>query len=434
VAGSIAPGPPGRGQRLLRYAASAIVDVSVLREQPAFRLMWTGQLISELGRQVIVIAMPYEVYVRTRSTLAVGLLAAVELVAVVGLSLPGGALADALDRRRLLLLTQLSLGLFTLLLVTSSLLPDSPLWWVYAAAFAISAISAFDRPARQAVLYSMVSRERLNSVAALDQGSRQLASVCGPVAGGLLIGGFGLAAGYGFAAVGFVWMSLTLMRLRHAISAELAPLRRLKGVREGLSFVRQRPVILSTMVMDFTANLFGFPSALFPVLAVSVFRVGAPGLGILAAAPAIGALVTSLFSRRLTSMRRKGLGVTGFYLLWGVAITLFGLATFSFPLALGFLGAAGACDIAAAVLRASIVQGNTPDAMRGRVSSINMLAVTAGPRLGDVEATMVAAATSAGFSVVTGGLLCLLGTLLVARRSSPLLAYMDEPERPKRRL
>jgi MFS family permease len=391
--------------------------------------MWMGQVISELGRQVIVIAMPYEVYVRTHSTIMVGLLAALELVAIVGLSLPGGAFADALDRRRLLLLTQLSLGLLTLALVTSALVPDSPLWWVFAAAFAISAISAFDRPARQATLYSMVGRERLNSVAALDQGARQLASVCGPAAGGLLIGGLGLASAYGFAAVGFAWMSLTLVRLRGAISTEPAPLRRLKGIREGLSFVRQRPLIHSTMVMDFTANLFGFPSALFPVLAVSVFRVGAPGLGILAAAPAAGALITSLFSRRLTSMRRKGLGVTGFFLLWGVAITLFGLASFSFPLALGFLGAAGGCDIAAAVLRASIVQGNTPDAMRGRVSSINMLAVTAGPRLGDVEATIVAAATSTGFSIVTGGLLCLLGTLLVARRFSSLLAYRDEPKR-----
>jgi hypothetical protein len=171
--------------------------------------------------------------------------------------------------------------------------------------------------------------------------------------------------------------------------------------------------------------VFGFPSALFPVLAVSVFKVGAPGLGLLAGAPAVGALGASLLSGSLTGIRRKGLGVIGFVCLWGLAITAFGLASFSFPLALLCLGVAGACDIAAAVLRASIVQGSTPDEMRGRVMSINLLAVTGGPRLGDLEATAVASVSSAGFSIVTGGLLCVVGTLAVASRFPALRAYLD---------
>jgi hypothetical protein len=384
-----------RRGRLARRARSALVDTSAIREEPGFRLLWGGQLVSEFGRQVVIIAMPFEIYVRTQSTIAIGILAAVELVSIVGLSLPAGSLADSVDRRRLLLVTQGCLVACSLALVG------------------------------KAALYSIVSRDRMNSAVAVDQASNQLAGVCGPALGGLVIGAAGLGAAFGVAAAGFGLMILSLLALRSPISPSLVPMRRLRGVRDGLAFVRSRPAVLSTMAIDFTAMVFGFPSALFPVLAVSVFKVGAPGLGLLAGAPAVGALGASLLSGSLTGIRRKGLGVIGFVCLWGLAITAFGLASFSFPLALLCLGVAGACDIAAAVLRASIVQGSTPDEMRGRVMSINLLAVTGGPRLGDLEATAVASVSSAGFSIVTGGLLCVVGTLAVASRFPALRAYLD---------
>lgn len=167
----------------------------------------------------------------------------------------------------------------------------------------------------------------------------------------------------------------------------------------------------------------GFPVALFPALALTVFGAGAPGLGLLVSAIAVGALAASVLSGPLTAMRRKGIGVTVLFTVWGTAIALFGLATFSFPLALFLLAVAGAADIAAAVLRASIVQGTIPDAMRGRVASINSLIATGGPRLGDFEATIVAGFTSVPFSVVSGGVLCVLGTLVVARAFPQLLAF-----------
>jgi MFS family permease len=414
-----------RRGRLARRARSALVDTSAIREEPGFRLLWGGQLVSEFGRQVVIIAMPFEIYVRTQSTIAIGILAAVELVSIVGLSLPAGSLADSVDRRRLLLVTQGCLVACSLALVATAAVPDLPIWLVYVAAFVLSAASAIDRPARKAALYSIVSRDRMNSAVAVDQASNQLAGVCGPALGGLVIGTAGLGAAFGVAAAGFGLMILSLLALRSPISPSLVPMRRLRGVRDGLAFVRSRPAVLSTMAIDFTAMVFGFPSALFPVLAVSVFKVGAPGLGLLAGAPAVGALGASLLSGSLTGIRRKGLGVIGFVCLWGLAITAFGLASFSFPLALLCLGVAGACDIAAAVLRASIVQGSTPDEMRGRVMSINLLAVTGGPRLGDLEATAVASVSSAGFSIVTGGLLCVVGTLAVASRFPALRAYLD---------
>jgi MFS family permease len=421
----------GSRRNLRRSARSAIVDVSAIRDDRTFRRLWGGMVLSEFGRQVIVIAMPFEVYVRTGSTLAVGLLAAVELAAIVTLSLPAGALADALDRRRLLLVTQTILAACALALAASATIPDLPLAVVYVTAFVLFAASAIDRPARKAALFSVVRRDLLNSAVAIDQASIQLASVAGPALGGLVIGAFGLGAAFTMAMLGFGVMIVALLGLAMTISPAQAPMRRLQGIRDGLSFVRRRPVILSTMAMDFTAMVFGFPSALFPALAVTIFAVGAPGLGLLAGAPAAGALISSFLSGSLTSMHRKGVGVIWFFCLWGVAITLFGVATVvvSFPFALLCLAFAGAFDIAAAVLRASIVQGNTPDEMRGRVVSINLLASQTGPRLGDLEATTVASLTSIWFSIVSGGILCLLGTLLVARQFPALRSYLD-PARP----
>lgn len=415
---------PGR-RRIGRAARAALVDTSAIRADPSFRRLWLGQIVSELGRQVVIIAMPFEIYIRTQSTIAIGVLAAVELVSIFGLSLPAGSLADSLDRRRLLLATQATLMATSLALIATAVDPGLPLWLVYACAFVLSAMTALDRPARKAALFTIVRPELMNSAVAVDQASNQLGSVAGPALGGAIIGIVGLGAAFGAAALGFGLMVIALLGLRAPLSAGKMPLRGLRGIGAGLDFVRQRPAVLSTMAIDFTAMVFGFPSALFPVLAVSVYHAGAPALGLLAGAPAAGALVTSVLSGTLTGIRRKGRAVIGFVVIWGFAIAAFGLVAFSFPLALLFLAIAGACDIAAAVLRASIVQAVTPDEMRGRVASINYIAVSGGPRLGDVEATAMASLTSVGFSIVSGGLLCVVGTLLVASRFPALRAYVD---------
>jgi len=189
--------------------------------------------------------------------------------------------------------------------------------------------------------------------------------------------------------IGYILLGVAALLIRQSLAAGTAGLSRLRAIREGVTYVRRTPVVASTMVMDFTAMLFGFPVALFPALALSVFGVGAPGLGLLVSAIAIGALIASVLSGPLTAMRHKGVGVTVLFATWGTAIALFGLATFSFPLALLFLAIAGAADIAAAVLRASIVQSTIPDNMRGRVTSINSLIATAGPRLGDLVELLV---------------------------------------------
>jgi MFS family permease len=198
----------------------------------------------------------------------------------------------------------------------------------------------------------------------------------------------------------------------------------LAAIREGLRFVRARRVILSTFVIDLNAMVFGMPTSLFPALALDVFKVGPAGLGLMAAAPAVGALLGAVLSGWVSAVRRIGVGVIVAVAIWGAAIVGFGLSTFSFPLALVFLAIAGAADVLSAVFRSTIVQLETPDTLRGRVTSIHILVVTSGPRIGDIEAATVASIVGAQLSVVSGGVLCLAGVAVVARLFPELAAHV----------
>ena len=204
----------------------------------------------------------------------------------------------------------------------------------------------------------------------------------------------------------------------------------LAAIREGLRFARQRRAILGSFAIDLNAMIFGMPTSLFPVLALEVFQTGPAGFGLLAAAPGAGAFLGALLSGWVSSVRRTGRAILWAVACWGLAITAFGLATFSFPLALVFLALAGTADVFSAVFRSTLVQLETPDALRGRVMSIHTLVVTSGPRLGDVEAAAVAALTSPQVAIVSGGILCLLGVLVVARRFPELASHTIRPREP----
>jgi len=278
-----------------------------------------------------------------------------------------------------------------------------------------------------------VPPERLPAAIVLQQVNIQACSVVGPAIGGLLIAAVGVAAAYLFDAVTFV----------AAIGAAvaIAPLPLLgravrpgwTAVAEGLRFVRRMPLILSTFVIDLAAMIFGLPVALFPMLALQTFHGGAATLGLLTAAPAAGALIGSLTTGWVGGVRFQGRAVLAAVFVWGAAITAFGLVVVALPLALICLAVAGAADVISAVFRGTITQVATPDPLRGRLSALQLLVVTGGPRLGDVEATVVAALTSAQFSVVSGGLLCLAGVAFVAWRFPQLAAYdaRQPPPRPR---
>ena len=412
--------PVRRRDRLRRL----IVDVEPLRRDRDFRLLWIGQVVSGLGRQVTTIVLPYQVYVLTGTPLAIGALALVQVVPIMAFALGGGVVADAVDRRRLLLLTQAGLAAASLALAALSLLPATPVLAIYAVAFVAAGLGSIDQPARASAVPRLVPRERLPAAIALGQLNFQAAGVVGPAIGGLVLASLGIGACYILDAVTFAAAIAALLLIAPIPPAHGAVRPSLAAMAEGLRFARRRRAILGTFVVDLNAMIFGMPTALFPILALDVFRVGPAGLGVLAAAPAAGALIGALLTGWVGRVRRTGRAVLWAVAGWGLAITAFGLSTFSFPLALVFLAAAGAADVISAVLRSAIVQLVTPDELRGRVTSIHVLVVTGGPRLGDVEASAVASLVGAQFSVVSGGLLCLVG-ILATIRAFPELAAFD---------
>ena len=386
--------------------------------------MWAGQAVSGIGNQITRIALPYQVYVLTGSTLAIAGLTAVQLVPILVFVLGAGSLADAVDRRRLLLVTQLGQALCSVALVGLALIAAPSLAAIFAVAFAASALSAIEQPARSSSTPRLVPPQRLPAAIALGQLNFQVGSVVGPAVGGVLIATVGLGGAYLVDVVTFAASLIAILAI-----APLPPLGTvvrpgLAAVREGLRFAARRRVILSTFVIDLDAMVFGMPTALFPVLALDVFRTGPAGFGLLAAAPAVGAFLGALLSGWVSTVRRTGRAVVVAVVIWGLAIVAFGLSTFSFALALVFLAIAGAADVVSAVFRSTIVQLETPDELRGRVTAIHILAVTSGPRIGDIEAAGVAAFIGAQASVVSGGVLCVLGVAAVVRAFPELMTHV----------
>jgi MFS family permease len=403
-----------------------LLDTAPLRLDRDYRWLWAGQAVSGIGTQVTRLALPYQVYVLTGSTLAIAALTAVQLVPILIFSLGAGSVADAVDRRRLLLVTQVGLMACSAALAWLALSPAPSLLVLFVVAFVAAGLSSIDQPARSSAVPRLVPPERLPAAIALGQLNFQIASVIGPAIAGVLIATIGLAGAYGLDVVSFAASFIGLLAIAplppHATAARPG----LAAVREGLRFALSRRVILSTFVIDLDAMIFGMPTSLFPVLALDVFHAGPTGLGLLGAAPAVGALLGALLSGWVSSVRRVGQAVIVAVAIWGVAITLFGLSTFSFLLALVFLAVAGAADVLSAVFRSTIIQLAAPDELRGRISSIHILVVTSGPRLGDIEAAAAAAVIGAQASVISGGILCVLGVAVVARLFPELGRHVHE--------
>ncbi len=415
-----------RANRLKRV----LLDTAPLRLDRDFRWLWTGQAINGVGSQITRLALPYQVYVLTNSTLAIAALTLFQLVPILVFSLGAGSIADAVDRRRMLRITQLGLMACSAILAILAFQPSVPLPLLFLVAFASAAFASLDQPARSSAIPRLVPRERLPAAIALGQLNFQIASVVGPTVAGILIATVGLPGAYLVDVASFA-ASLGALAAISPIPPLVGAARPgLAAIREGLRFAIQRRVILATYVIDLDAMIFGMPTSLFPVLALDVFHAGPQGLGLLAAAPSVGALLGALLSGWVSSVRRVGLAVIVAVAIWGVAITLFGLSEFSFLLALFFLAIAGAADVLSAVFRSTIVQLAAPDNLRGRISSIHILVVTSGPRIGDIEAAAVASVIGAQASVVSGGLLCLLGLVGVVRLFPELARHVHDRPTP----
>jgi len=393
-----------------------LLDTTPLRRDRDYRWLWSGQVVNGIGNQITRVALPYQVYVLTGSTLAIAALALFQLVPILLFALGAGSLADAVDRRRLLMVTQAGLATCSLALIILALTGGPPVPALFAVAFVAAGLSAVDQPTRSSAIPRLVPPERLPSAIALNQLNFQMASIVGPALGGILIATVGLAGAYTVDLASFLASLVALVAIKPLPPLGAVTRPGLDAIRAGLRFTRERRAILGSFVIDLNAMIFGMPTSLFPVLALDVFGTGPAGLGLLAAAPAAGAFVGALFSGWVSSVRRTGRAILASVVAWGLAITAFGLVTVSFPLALLFLALAGAADVFSAVFRSTLVQLETPDDLRGRVMSIHTLVVTSGPRLGDIEAAVVAALTTPQFAIVSGGIACVIGVGVVARR------------------
>jgi hypothetical protein len=404
-------------------------DVTPLRESPQYRLLYAGELLAFLGSQLTVVAVPLQVYLQTRSSLAVGLVGLAQLGPLLACSLVGGVVVDAVDRRVLLVWVQLARGALSLGLVANALRPEPALWPLYVLTAAGAGLQAVDAPARTAAIPAMVRRELLPAAAALHQILMQVGVVAGPAVAGLLVARAGLAAAYAIDVATFLLASLLALALRPLPPGAGAAHAGVASVMEGFRFLRGRRALQGAFLIDLNAMVFGMPRALFPALGTELFGGGPGTVGLLYAAPGAGALLGALTAGWVGGVRRQGRAVLVAVTVWGAAITVFGLVSW-LPLALALLAVAGAADVVSAVFRNAILQLTVPDGLRGRLAAIHIAVVTGGPRLGDAEAGAVAALTSPQVSVVTGGLACLAGVALLAWRIPELDRTVMEPSRP----
>jgi len=401
------------------------LDLAPLRASRDLRLLLGGEFLTGLGTQAALVALPYQMYTQTGSALLTGLLGAVELGPLVAAALLGGAIADRTDRRLLLLGVQAGLVAAAATLAAAAIAGEPPVWALYLLAAAVAGFGSLEGVVRTAIVPNLVAPEHLRPALALSFGLYQLTAVVGPGAGGLLIAAADVEGAYAVDALSCLAMLAAAWRMGPQLphgrrDGDKPPI--VRSISEGLRFVRGSPALKGSFAIDLVAMTFGMPRALFPVLSVSVYGTGAAGTGVLFAAVSAGATVAALTTGWLGHARRLGRIVICAVLAWGLAIAAVGVVGTLWLAAL-LLAVAGAADSVSAVCRSTINQTVTPDALRGRMSSVFMIVVTSGPRLGDVESGLVASLSSARFSVLSGGLACLAGVAAIVVAFPALLAY-----------
>ncbi len=389
----------------------ATVDVGPLRRHRDFRLLFAGQGVSFFGSMITYVALPYQAYRLSGSSLVVGLLSLAELVPLLGTAFLGGALADAFDRRRLVQLAELGLALCAGILVLNSTLAEPRLWVLFVLGAAMAGLDGLQRPPLDALIPRLVDREELVAASALDALRANVGSVAGPALAGVSIAVLGLPLTYTIDVATF-GVSLAALSLMRAVPPPPgAPRPSLRGIADGFRYAVSRPELVGTYSVDLIAMFFGMPLALFPAFAEELGGAGA--LGLLYAAPSVGSLLATATSGWTGRLHRHGLAVCWAAVGWGVAIAALGLAP-NLGLALLALTLAGAADMLSGIYRGTIWNTTIPDHLRGRLAGIEQVSYSAGPLLGNLEAGVVASFAGIRASIVSGGVLCVAGVGLAA--------------------
>jgi MFS family permease len=372
------------------------------------------------------VAINWHIYLLTKSSLALGVVGLVRVVPIILCSLVGGVVADVFDRKRLIIVTQLVMLTNAGLLSAVTAYGLRSVWPIYLLTALSSAATAFENPARQALLPMLVPAEDFTSAVSLGLISFNFATVVGPALAGFVLSAYGPAPVYAANAVSFVAViaAMLLIRASGRVAATESGAARVSfaALREGLGFVRRTPIIVQTMTLDFIATFFASATALLPIFAAEILHVGARGLGLLASAPAAGSVIAGFVMARLGTLRKQGFILLASIGVYGLATILFGLSKF-FWLSLVMLALVGASDTVSTVLRQTIRQLATPDYLRGRMTSINMIFFMGGPQLGEMEAGALASLLGASLSVVTGGAGCIVAVGVAAMMARKLRSY-----------
>ena len=393
-----------------------------------FRLLWSGLLISFSGSTMQTAALLWHVSLLVppdKRPIALGMVGLVRLMPIIFFSVAGGTLADASDRRRVMLVTQAGMAMTALALAILTFRGLSHPWPLYALAAVGASFGAFDSPARQSLTPTLVPREHLPNAISLHAIAVQLSSVVGPSVGGLLIATAGIEWVYAVNAVTFVCVIAAILMMRDVPARSVDSIAdfSVRAVRDGFGFVFSSPIMRSTMLLDFFATFFSSATALLPIFAQDILRVGARGYGWLYAAPSVGAVLMSIVMvRSIERIERRGVVLLWAVCAYGAATVVFGLSR-SFLLTFFCLAVTGAADTVSMVLRNVVRQLGTPDHLRGRMTGINMVFFQGGPQLGELEAGVVAQWIGPRGSVVTGGIGCLIATAWIAARTPALRRY-----------
>jgi MFS family permease len=400
---------------------SFAIDISPLRKYPDFRRLWTSGLISYFGSMITYVALPFQIKELTNSYIAVGLMGAVELIPLIVFGLYGGVLADKVDRRKMILYTEIALALMTFSLFINSQMANPSLIWIYLVAGTFAALDGLQRPSADAILPRLVGHEDLPAASALMSLRWQTGVITGPALAGILLATSGTGTAYLVDVATFLISILFILRVKSVkpIEKNLAPT--ISAMREGIKYATSRKDLLGTYLVDIAAMFFAMPNALFPFWADQLNATWA--LGLFYAAGTVGSLIVTLTSGWVKNYHFHGRAVFLAALGWGAAITLAGISN-SLILILFFLALAGAADMASGIFRSAIWNQSIPDELRGRLAGIELLSYSVGPLGGQMRAGTFAAVTNLKTSVISGGLLC-IGFVSIATAALPKFRKYD---------
>ncbi|MFF5338080.1 MFS transporter [Streptomyces sp. NPDC013181] len=400
--------------------AALLPDLSPWRSSADFRLLWVQGIVTYFGSFMALIALPLQIKDLTGSPLAVGAMGAVELVPLMVCGLYGGALADAVDRRKIILASEAGLGLLAVVLLVNAALPDPMLWPLYVVAAGVSALAGLQRPALDSLMARIVPHDQLPAAAALNSLRWQAGAILGPSLAGLVVAYAGHPTAYSVTVVTFAASVLMCRRLAPAPPVEKGAKPSLRGIVEGARYAWSRPVLLGTYAIDMAAMFFAFPNAIFPFLADDL---GADwSLGLMYAADSVGALLLGLTSGWTSRVRRHGLFVVCGAAVWGLAIAAAGWFG-NVWLVLCCLALAGAGDMLSGLGRSTIWNQTIPEALRGRLAGIEVLSYSVGPQLGQVRAGTMASWTGTRAAIWSGGVACVASVALLAAALPRLVTY-----------